>query len=261
MVGPTNHGIDDADRPGPERPLGQLGQPAGHQPSTRARASPIIPVFDPVYYATGVTQGRTADLKVANFIGFFIESRSGNNVYGRITPVTGIVAGSQAARSRRRVPDSHSPRGVIMAQLAALLVSSDEDFRRDFGRLVRSGSVPIGIVDDRSRAGARGAGPRLRGPPRRRRWRPRCDRAAARGASRAVDLRDRADERSPTSSCRRCGPAPTSSSCGRCPRSRSMRRSAARRRGGRRRSTAAASHPRRSCSSAPRAAQARRRSR
>ena len=36
-----------------------------------------------------------------------------------------------------------------MAQLAALLVSSDEDFRRDFGRLVRSATVPIGIVDDR----------------------------------------------------------------------------------------------------------------
>jgi pilus assembly protein CpaE len=35
-----------------------------------------------------------------------------------------------------------------MAQLAALLISSDEDFRRDFGRLVRSGGVPIGIVDD-----------------------------------------------------------------------------------------------------------------
>ena len=36
-----------------------------------------------------------------------------------------------------------------MAQLAALLATSDEDFRRDLGRLVRSGSVPIGIVDDR----------------------------------------------------------------------------------------------------------------
>jgi pilus assembly protein CpaE len=35
-----------------------------------------------------------------------------------------------------------------MAQLAALLVTSDDEFRRDFGRLVRSGSVPIGIVED-----------------------------------------------------------------------------------------------------------------
>jgi pilus assembly protein CpaE len=35
-----------------------------------------------------------------------------------------------------------------MAQLAALLLTSDDEFRRDFGRLVRSGSVPIGIVQD-----------------------------------------------------------------------------------------------------------------
>jgi hypothetical protein len=53
-----------------------------------------LPVFDPVYYATGVTQGRYADLKVTNFIGFFIESRSGNNVYGRITPVSGVLTNS-----------------------------------------------------------------------------------------------------------------------------------------------------------------------
>jgi pilus assembly protein CpaE len=35
-----------------------------------------------------------------------------------------------------------------MAQLAAFLVSSDDEFRRDFGRLVRSVGIPIGIVDD-----------------------------------------------------------------------------------------------------------------
>ena len=85
-----------------------------------------------------------------------------------------------------------------MAQLAAFLVSSDDDFRRDFGRLVRSGSVPIGIVDD------------ARGPEHvqpdlafvdiraRRTGRPRRDRAASCGAPRRVDLRDRADEPSPT---------------------------------------------------------------
>ena len=57
----------------------------------------ILPVFDPVYYAVGVTQGRYADLKVANYIGFFIETRQGNNVTGRITPVTGILKGSLGA--------------------------------------------------------------------------------------------------------------------------------------------------------------------
>jgi pilus assembly protein CpaE len=36
-----------------------------------------------------------------------------------------------------------------MAQLAALLVSGDEDFRRDLGRLVRAANVPVAIVDER----------------------------------------------------------------------------------------------------------------
>jgi hypothetical protein len=39
-----------------------------------------------VYYATGKANGRNADLKVANYIGFFIESLSGNNVYGASRP-------------------------------------------------------------------------------------------------------------------------------------------------------------------------------
>jgi Flp pilus assembly protein TadG len=54
----------------------------------------ILPVYDPVYYDTGKRNGRTADLKVANYIGFFIESMSGNNVYGRITPVSGLYRGN-----------------------------------------------------------------------------------------------------------------------------------------------------------------------
>ena len=53
----------------------------------------IIPVYDPVYYESGKQNGRDADLKVANYIGFFIESLSGNNVYGRITPVAGLMKG------------------------------------------------------------------------------------------------------------------------------------------------------------------------
>jgi hypothetical protein len=54
----------------------------------------IIPVYDPVYYDTGKLNGRNADLKVANYIGFFIESVAGNNVYGRITPVAGVYKGN-----------------------------------------------------------------------------------------------------------------------------------------------------------------------
>jgi Flp pilus assembly protein TadG len=53
-----------------------------------------IPLFDPVYYDTGKQNGRNADLKVVNYMGFFIEEMQGNTVLGRITPVGGILTGN-----------------------------------------------------------------------------------------------------------------------------------------------------------------------
>ena len=93
MVGPTMDGIDDliAKDPGAywddynDRPV------STKSPSPRVVA---IPLYDPNYYETGKLNGRTADLKVANYMGFFITGRSGNNVYGRITPVSGLVTGN-----------------------------------------------------------------------------------------------------------------------------------------------------------------------
>jgi hypothetical protein len=49
-----------------------------------------IPLYDPVYYDAGKRNGRNADLKTANWIGFFAERVSGNNIYGVITTITGI---------------------------------------------------------------------------------------------------------------------------------------------------------------------------
>ena len=39
-----------------------------------------------------------------------------------------------------------------MAQLAALVVTQDEEFRRQIGRILRSGGVPIGLLEDRRSA-------------------------------------------------------------------------------------------------------------
>jgi hypothetical protein len=50
-----------------------------------------------VYYAEGKLNGRTADLKVANYLGFFVERTQGNNIYGRITPVSGLIKGNGGA--------------------------------------------------------------------------------------------------------------------------------------------------------------------
>jgi hypothetical protein len=93
MVGPTNQGIDDliARDPNAYWDTARNQVVSNFHPSPRVT---ILPVFDPVYYATGVTQGRYADLKITNFIGFYIESRSGNNVTGRIMPVTGVLTNS-----------------------------------------------------------------------------------------------------------------------------------------------------------------------
>lgn len=49
-----------------------------------------IPLYDPNYYDENKREGRTADLKVANWIGFFLEDIQGNNIYGRITPIAGL---------------------------------------------------------------------------------------------------------------------------------------------------------------------------
>src|SRR4029079_3088811 len=39
-----------------------------------------IPLYDPAYYAQGVQNGRTADFRVANFLGFYADYVSGNQI-------------------------------------------------------------------------------------------------------------------------------------------------------------------------------------
>jgi Flp pilus assembly protein TadG len=49
-----------------------------------------IPLYDHIFYDSGKRNGRMADLKVANWIGFFAEEVVGNGIYGRIIPIGGI---------------------------------------------------------------------------------------------------------------------------------------------------------------------------
>lgn len=58
---------------------------------TSPRVFPI-PLYDPAYYADGKANGRYASFRVANFLGFFAERVQGNQIYGRITNVVGLVA-------------------------------------------------------------------------------------------------------------------------------------------------------------------------
>lgn len=93
MVGPTTQGVDDLIAMDP----GAYWDTTYNRPVSSKRPSPrvvAIPLYDPVYYETGKQNGRYADLKVANYLGFFITGRSGNNIYGRITPISGLVKGN-----------------------------------------------------------------------------------------------------------------------------------------------------------------------
>lgn len=93
MSGPTMSGIDDLIARDPAAYWDTtLAKPiSAINPSPRVIA---IPVYDPNYYDEGKRNGRYADLKVANYIGFFITERSGNDVYGRLTPISGIFQGN-----------------------------------------------------------------------------------------------------------------------------------------------------------------------
>jgi Flp pilus assembly protein TadG len=57
----------------------------------------VLPLYDPMYFNQGKQSGIFTQLRVSNYIGFFIESVSGSNVVGRITPVSGSIDTSVAA--------------------------------------------------------------------------------------------------------------------------------------------------------------------
>jgi len=92
MVGPTNDGIDQLMAKDPRAEWSTScncvinSNAPGHSP----RVFPI-PLYDPDFYQNGTTNGRTATLRVANWIGFFLVGRSGNDIMGRITPILGGI--------------------------------------------------------------------------------------------------------------------------------------------------------------------------
>ena len=93
MVGPTRQGIQallDKD-PGAYWDTLNDRVVSGMHSSPRVA---LIPVFDPMFYATGKQQGRNADLEVANFIGVFVEGLQGNDVIARVMPALGLIDGS-----------------------------------------------------------------------------------------------------------------------------------------------------------------------
>ena len=90
MAGPTIHGADllIAKDPGAyfdDATKTVKGSAFAHSPRTFP-----IPLYDPPFYDSGKRNGRIADLRTANWIGFFLESTQGNGLWGRIIPIAGI---------------------------------------------------------------------------------------------------------------------------------------------------------------------------
>jgi Flp pilus assembly protein TadG len=96
MSGPTRSGIEALIRKDPYARYDTYNNKviSTMHPSPRVIS---IPLFDPVYYETGKQNGRNADLKVVNYMGFFIEEMTGNDVKGYVTPVSGLLTGNAPA--------------------------------------------------------------------------------------------------------------------------------------------------------------------
>jgi Flp pilus assembly protein TadG len=103
MVGPTHQGMDDliALDPNAYWDISNKQVVSTMHPSPRVVA---IPLFDPVYYDSGKQNGRNADLKAVNYLGFFIEEMQGNDVKGRITPIGGLHTGNGGGGSPNSFP-------------------------------------------------------------------------------------------------------------------------------------------------------------
>lgn len=110
MVGPTSQGVEDliAQDPAAYWDTSANKVVSTMSPSPRVK---IVPIFDPYYWNSGKRNGRNADLKAANFIGFFIERMNGGDVVGRITPVSGLIDGNAGP-----APAGAFPRAIRLVQ-------------------------------------------------------------------------------------------------------------------------------------------------
>lgn len=111
MMGPTTQGIRDlvAQDPSASWDTGTNTVVNSAFGNHSPRIFPI-PLYDPIYYDSGKRNGRNADLKTANWIGFFVDEVSGNNIFGRIIPIAGILDRNGPA------PNAALPKAIRLIQ-------------------------------------------------------------------------------------------------------------------------------------------------
>jgi Flp pilus assembly protein TadG len=110
MSGPTLQGVDDLIAQDPTAYWDDVHNRVHSTKNPSPRIFPI-PLYDPEYYAWGKANGRNADLRVANWLGFFVERRDGNNVFGRITPILGVIDPSAGP-----APDGAFPQAIRLVE-------------------------------------------------------------------------------------------------------------------------------------------------
>src|SRR5262245_11981541 len=98
MVGPTSEGVSDlkALDPNAHWDTGcNCVKGSAFLTSPRIR---VVPLYDPSFFADGQQTGKSGpQLKVVNYLGFFIEDvTGGGDVTGRITPISGLLTSSGA---------------------------------------------------------------------------------------------------------------------------------------------------------------------
>jgi Flp pilus assembly protein TadG len=95
MVGPTKQGVDALMAKDPNAHWDtSCDCVKGSTYGTSPRVA-VVPLYDPVAYAKGQASGKGATLTAVNFLGFFIEGVVGSGqVWGRITPISGLVSGN-----------------------------------------------------------------------------------------------------------------------------------------------------------------------
>ena len=93
MVGPTIDGLQQLLNEDPGAYWDDANKKYVSTKNPSPRVFPI-PLYNPDTYDYGKQTGRNATLVVANWLGFFLESVSGNQAYGRIFPITGVSSTS-----------------------------------------------------------------------------------------------------------------------------------------------------------------------
>jgi hypothetical protein len=93
MVGPTQQGVNALIDKDPHAYWDDGCNCVKNSAFAKSPRIAVIPLYDPVFYELGKKNGSNASLKIANYLGFFLEGMEGGQVIGRITPVAGVLAG------------------------------------------------------------------------------------------------------------------------------------------------------------------------